>query len=30
MDVVDEISDVARDARDRPRDDVTIERIELR
>ena len=30
MDVVDEISNVQRDARDRPRDDVTIERVELR
>ena len=30
MDVVDEISNVQRDARDRPRADVTIERVELR
>jgi cyclophilin family peptidyl-prolyl cis-trans isomerase len=29
MAVVDEISDVARDASDRPRDSVTIERVEL-
>jgi cyclophilin family peptidyl-prolyl cis-trans isomerase len=29
MPVVDEISDVARDASDRPRDPVTIERVEL-
>ena len=29
MDVVDAISDLPRDARDRPRDDVTIERVEL-
>jgi peptidyl-prolyl cis-trans isomerase B (cyclophilin B) len=29
MDVVDEISNVPRDSRDRPRDDVTIERVEL-
>jgi cyclophilin family peptidyl-prolyl cis-trans isomerase len=30
MDVVDTISDLPRDARDRPRDDVKIERVELR
>jgi peptidyl-prolyl cis-trans isomerase B (cyclophilin B) len=30
MDVVDEISNVPRDARDRPREDVKIERVELR
>jgi len=29
MDVVDEISNVERDARDRPREDVVIERVEL-
>jgi cyclophilin family peptidyl-prolyl cis-trans isomerase len=29
MDVVDEISNTERDARDRPRDDVVIERVEL-
>jgi peptidyl-prolyl cis-trans isomerase B (cyclophilin B) len=29
MDVVDAISDVDRDARDKPRDDVAIERVEL-
>src|SRR5213080_1920353 len=29
MDVVDTISDLPRDARDRPREDVTIERVEL-
>ena len=29
MDVVDEISEVERDARDRPREDVVIERVEL-
>jgi len=29
MDVVDRISAVPRDARDRPRDDVTLERVEL-
>jgi cyclophilin family peptidyl-prolyl cis-trans isomerase len=29
MDVVDEISEVARDARDRPREDVVIERAEV-
>jgi peptidyl-prolyl cis-trans isomerase B (cyclophilin B) len=29
MDVVDRISSVPRDARDKPRDDVTIERVEL-
>jgi cyclophilin family peptidyl-prolyl cis-trans isomerase len=29
MDVVDEISDVPRDARDRPREAVTIERVDL-
>jgi cyclophilin family peptidyl-prolyl cis-trans isomerase len=29
MDVVDKISDVETDARDRPRDDVVIERVEL-
>ena len=29
MDVVDEISEVPRDARDRPREPVTIERVEL-
>ncbi len=30
MDVVDAISDVERDARDKPRDDVMIERVEVR
>jgi peptidyl-prolyl cis-trans isomerase B (cyclophilin B) len=29
MDVVDEISDVPRDAADRPREPVTIDRVEL-
>jgi hypothetical protein len=29
MDVVDAMSDVDRDARDKPRDDVAIERVEL-
>jgi hypothetical protein len=30
MDVVEAISNVPRDPRDRPREDVTIERVELR